>query len=86
MHETACRLEHAIDDDLEVALTVLLGNPMLDPSGREIPSSGEHLEQRVRSFTRTLVPLSQLAEHEFRIHPRLSCFRSVEVRFWNLSP
>ena len=64
MHETACRLEHAIDDDLEVALTVLLGNPMLDPSGREIPSSGEHLEQRVRSFNESLVPLSQLAEHE----------------------
>ena len=37
MHETACRLEHAIDDDLEVALTVLLGNPQLDPSGRDIP-------------------------------------------------
>lgn len=64
MHETACRLEHAIDDDLEVALTVLLGNPMLDPSGREIPSSGEHLEQRVRSFNESLVPLSQLAVHE----------------------
>ena len=64
MHETACRLEHAIDDDLEVALTVLLGNPMLDPSGREIPRSGEHLEQRVRSFNESLVPLSQLAVHE----------------------
>ena len=64
MHETACRLEHAIDDDLEVALTVLLGNPMLDPSGREIPRSGDHLEQRVQSFTETHVPLSQLASNE----------------------
>ena len=64
MHETACRLEHAIDDDLEVALTVLLGNPMLDPSGREIPRSGEHLEKRVQSFTETHVPLSQLASDE----------------------
>lgn len=64
MHETACRLEHAIDDDLEVALTVLLGNPMLDPSGREIPRSGEHLEQRVQSFAVSHVPLSQLAAHE----------------------
>lgn len=64
MHETACRLEHAIDDDLEVALTVLLGNPMLDPSGREIPRSGEHLEQRVQSFVVSHVPLSQLAAHE----------------------
>ena len=64
MHETACRLEHAIDDDLEVALTVLLGNPMLDPSGREIPKSGGHLEKRVQSFTETHVPLSQLALDE----------------------
>ncbi len=64
MHETACRLEHAIDDDLEVALTVLLGNPMLDPSGRDIPESGEHLQKRVQSFTETHVPLSQLASDE----------------------
>lgn len=64
MHETACRLEHAIDDDLEVALTVLLGNPMLDPSGREIPKSGDHLEQRVQSFIETHVPLSSLALNE----------------------
>ena len=64
MHETACRLEHAIDDDLEVALTVLLGNPMLDPSGREIPKSGDHLEQRVQSFIETHLPLSHLASNE----------------------
>ena len=64
MHETACRLEHAIDDDLEVALTLLLGNPMLDPSGREIPRSGDHLERRVQSFIETHVPLSQLASNE----------------------
>ncbi|MBI99450.1 MAG: hypothetical protein CMB71_04730 [Euryarchaeota archaeon] len=64
MHETACRLEHAIDDDLEVALTVLLGNPMLDPSGREIPRSGAHLEQRVQSFIESQVSLSHLAKDE----------------------
>ena len=34
-HATACRLEHAIDDDLEVALSLLLGRPDLDPSGRD---------------------------------------------------
>ena len=32
-HATACRLEHAIDDDLEVALTIYLNNPQIDPSG-----------------------------------------------------
>ena len=37
---------------------------MLDPSGREIPRSGDHLEQRVQSFVETHVPLSQLASNE----------------------
>ena len=64
MHETACRLEHAIDDDLEVALTVLLGDPQLDPSGRDIPKSGEHLEQRVKAFQQTHLELSNLKVNE----------------------
>lgn len=90
MHETACRLEHAIDDDLEVALTVLLGNPMLDPSGREIPSSGEHLEQRVRSFNESLVPLSQLAVHEsgtiqgFLVSEALKCAFGTSLSLNNI--
>jgi DtxR family Mn-dependent transcriptional regulator len=46
-HETACRLEHAIDDDLEVALTVLLGDPDLDPSGREIPKPSKDIRERI---------------------------------------
>ena len=37
---------------------------MLDPSGREIPKSGDHLEQRVQSFIETHVPLSSLALNE----------------------
>ena len=60
MHETACRLEHAIDDDLEVALTVLLGNPELDPSGRIIPETGAHLDTRIRAFGETHLQLSDL--------------------------
>ena len=31
-HATACRLEHAIDDDLEVALTIYLNDPKIDPN------------------------------------------------------
>ena len=52
-HETACRLEHAIDDDLEVALTLLLGNPQTAPidgaheMSRDIPDISEGLSQRV---------------------------------------
>ena len=48
-HETACRLEHAIDDDLEVALTLLLGDPEFDPSGRDIPHPSEHIGERISS-------------------------------------
>ena len=64
MHETACRLEHAIDDDLEVALTVLLGNPQLDPSGRIIPETGAHLDTRIRAFGETHVELSNLEANQ----------------------
>ena len=33
VHETACRLEHAFNDDLEVCISLPLGNP--EPSFRE---------------------------------------------------
>ena len=48
-HETACRLEHAIDDDLDVALSVYLGNPELDPSGRDIPDIRNELSERLKT-------------------------------------
>ncbi len=65
-HETACRLEHAIDDDLEVALTVLLGDPELDPSGREIPQPSKHVGERIVSrivehTSLTLLPIEKEA-------------------------
>lgn len=44
IHETACRLEHAINDDLEDALSALLGHPTKDPSGRAIPPSERELD------------------------------------------
>jgi len=48
-HATACRLEHAIDDDLEVALTIYLNNPQIDPSGTSIPTMSKDIESRVNS-------------------------------------
>lgn len=59
-HETACRLEHAIDDDLEVALTLLLGNPVLDPSGREIPKASAVVSDRVSTKINQFTSLSSL--------------------------
>ena len=59
-HETACRLEHAIDDDLEVALTLLLGDPVLDPSGREIPKATTEISDRVSLKINQFTSLSLL--------------------------
>ena len=64
MHATACRLEHAIDDDLEVALTLLLGEPQIDPSGRDIPTASEEISQRVRSSKTQIRLLSELSDTE----------------------
>jgi len=61
-HETACRLEHAIDDDLEVALSLLLGQPLLDPSGRDIPQASADISSRIRSSQTQLISLECL-EH-----------------------
>ena len=46
-HETACRLEHAIDDDLEVALSLLLMSHQTDPSGRPIPPAAKRIQTRL---------------------------------------
>lgn len=42
-HEAACRMEHAINDELEVSLSELLGHPEFDPSGCPIPPPEEDL-------------------------------------------
>ena len=50
-HETACRLEHAIDDDMEVALSRLVRPDAKDPSGREIPPPTADIAQRLSTST-----------------------------------
>ena len=47
-HETACRLEHAIDDDMEVALSRLITEHTLDPSGRTIPEPTADIAARLQ--------------------------------------
>jgi DtxR family Mn-dependent transcriptional regulator len=39
VHEEACRLEHAISDNLEAHLVKLLGDPGMCPHGNPIPGS-----------------------------------------------
>lgn len=59
-HETACRLEHAIDDDLEVALSRLIGPTTTDPSGRPIPAPTPDIAERLGTAT-SMVPMSLVA-------------------------
>lgn len=61
-HETACRLEHAIDDDLEVALSRVLGNHATDPSGRPIPAAAEHIQSRINGAS-AFTNLHDLSPH-----------------------
>tara|TARA_B100001741_G_scaffold238164_1_gene199121 strand:+ start:1996 stop:2649 length:654 start_codon:yes stop_codon:yes gene_type:complete len=63
-HATACRLEHAIDDDLEVALTIYLNNPQIDPSGTTIPSMSDDIESRVNTSIKGFKNLNQLSQGE----------------------
>ena len=58
-HATACRLEHAIDDDLEVALSRWLGHPETDPSGRPIPQATGNVAERLASPSPTTYLLAE---------------------------
>jgi len=62
-HETACRLEHAIDDDLEVALSQLINNEATDPSGRPIPPATTDIQERILQYatTQSLLELPEQA-------------------------
>ena len=63
-HATACRLEHAIDDDLEVALTIYLNDPKIDPSGTPIPTMSEDIELKVKSASNGMRDITQLDDGE----------------------
>ncbi len=59
IHQTACRMEHAFDDDLEVCISLLLGNPKIDNGGKQIPEARGEIQSRLIPNT-DIVPLSQL--------------------------
>mgnify|MGYP001166212842 FL=1 len=59
-HVTACRLEHAIDDDLEAALTVYFNNPLVDIHGVRIPDMSQDVEDKILSEGTVLIPLGEL--------------------------
>lgn len=54
VHEEACRLEHAISDELETKIAAALGDPERDPHGDPIPDADLHLPAEIST------PLSAL--------------------------
>ena len=62
-HETACRLEHAIDDDMEVALSRLITEQTLDPSGRVIPEPTADIAARLHDASATCALEKWMWEH-----------------------
>lgn len=61
VHETACRLEHAFNDELELCISLLLGNPTLDPSGRNIPPANSRIAHKL-DVESLLSPLASLGD------------------------
>ena len=59
-HEAACRMEHAMDDELEFALSELLGDPEIDPSGSPIPPAESDLVRNNLNPKRDIVILNSL--------------------------
>lgn len=64
IHETACRLEHAINDDLEVTLSLLLGHPVNGPVtfGTEMPEPSPEILEKIQSSSSKIQFLHHLGE------------------------
>ncbi len=57
--QAACRMEHALNDELESAIDRLLGYPECTPCGEKIPSVNRNVEPTSRTM---LIPLRALPE------------------------
>ena len=56
-------MEHAIDDDLEICLTKILGDPQFDPSGQKIPEPCDRIAGRLTSNS-MVKPLAKMNNDE----------------------
>ena len=55
--------EHAIDDELEICLTKILGNPQFDPSGQKIPEPCDRIAEKLHGKS-VVKPLAKLNDKE----------------------
>ena len=56
VHEAACKLEHAMTDDLTDAVEKLLGNPNTCPHGNPIPDESGHLHETKSETLSSFMP------------------------------
>lgn len=56
VHEEACRLEHAISEELEAKIAAELGNPVRDPHGEPIPNAELEMPVEACQLLSTLRP------------------------------
>ena len=76
VHDEACRLEHAISDNLERHLVALLGDPGICPHGSPIPGSANAVETGPLQALSTVPPGSaavvrRIDEHLQTLVPRM---------------
>jgi DtxR family Mn-dependent transcriptional regulator len=71
IHEEACRLEHAMSDQVEEALNRFLGQPTTCPHGNPIPGNGYRLPAGLRSLDKIevgrrveVLHISEEGEHQ----------------------
>ncbi len=75
VHEIACRLEHAMTDDLTAALGKMLGNPKTCPHGNPIPDESGRLHEKKSE------PLSSLKPREKAVLVKITEEKSEMLRY-----
>ena len=79
IQSAACRLEHALTDDLEAAIDRLLGYPEKTPSGELIPTISRVIEPQAPSM---LLPLHAMPVHTHGL-VELLVVEGTEIRTLN---
>ena len=75
VHEVACRLEHAMDDELASAIDKALGRPEVCPHGSPIPSSNGTIKQQ------KAIPLTRLEANRESVVVRITDEEREKLRF-----
>jgi DtxR family Mn-dependent transcriptional regulator len=81
VHEEACRLEHAISDNLEAHLVTLLGDPGMCPHGNPIPGSANIVDHGPLQSLATVLPGSTAVVRRIDEHlqTQLEQMRTLEA-------